>query len=275
MHLVDTIESMPTCHANLASGAKVRYREAGNAAPNAPVLVLLHGIGSGSASWVRQLLAAQNGNQRVLAWDAPGYASSSPLDGPQPSAANYAAHFWQWMDALQVGSMHLVGHSLGCIMAAASARAQAHRVERLSLLAPAQGYGTGTPEVRAKMCADRLGLFAKLGAGGMAALRAPALLSPNADANDLALAMRMMGSLNALGYSQATHMLANAAIAQDLLELRCPITVACGDLDTITPPKACQSLAEKIAAPYTNLPNAGHLCALQAWPTVNQLLALA
>jgi pimeloyl-ACP methyl ester carboxylesterase len=35
------------------------------------VLVLLHGIGSGSGSWVHQL-AGLGERYRVLAWDAPG-----------------------------------------------------------------------------------------------------------------------------------------------------------------------------------------------------------
>jgi pimeloyl-ACP methyl ester carboxylesterase len=271
MNLVDTIHSMPVCHQQLADGVVLRYREAGSKTPGAPVLVLLHGIGSGSASWVRQLLAADGGEQRVLAWDAPGYADSSPVLADEPSAADYAARFWLWMDALGVDTLQLVGHSLGCIMAAGAAHAQPARVQRLILLAPAQGYGTGTPEVRAKMYEDRVGMFARLGAAGMAAQRAPALLTPNASADDLALATNMMASLNPVGYSKATHLLANAVIANGLANVTCPITVAC---DTITPPAACKSLADKLQAPYVDLANAGHLCAVQAWQQLNQLLHL-
>ncbi len=51
----------------LADGAQLAIRECGQG----PVVVLLHGIGSGSASWLHcaQRLAAGN---RVIAWDAPG-----------------------------------------------------------------------------------------------------------------------------------------------------------------------------------------------------------
>jgi pimeloyl-ACP methyl ester carboxylesterase len=274
MTLVDTIQGMPVRHEVLADGAVLRYREAGSKAPDAPVLVLLHGIGSGSASWVRQLLAADGGVQRVLAWDAPGYADSSAVLADAPSSADYAARFWLWMDALKVDTLHLVGHSLGCIMAAGAAHAQPARVQRLTLLAPAQGYGTGTPAQRAKMCEDRIGMLTRLGAAGMATQRAPALLTPSASSEDIALATLMMASLNNAGYAKATHLLANAVIANDLAGTTCPITVACGDADTITPPAACKSLADKLHAPYVDLPGAGHLCAVQAWPQVNQLLKL-
>ena len=66
----------------------------------------------------------------------------------------------------------------------------------------------------------------------------------------------------------------SAVIANDLASITCPITVACGSMDTITPPAACKSLADKLHAPYVDLDGAGHLCAVQAWPQVNQILDL-
>ncbi|EGD01141.1 putative hydrolase, partial [Burkholderia sp. TJI49] len=63
-----------------AAGAAgtIGYREAGaqQAGRTLPV-VLLHGIGSGAASWVCQL-DALGASRRVLAWDAPGYGASTP-----------------------------------------------------------------------------------------------------------------------------------------------------------------------------------------------------
>jgi pimeloyl-ACP methyl ester carboxylesterase len=61
------------------AGGTIGYREAPGEAP----LVLLHGIGSGATSWVRQL-EAFGGRFRVLAWDAPGYGESDPLPAAQP-----------------------------------------------------------------------------------------------------------------------------------------------------------------------------------------------
>ena len=66
----------------LADGAQLAIRECGQG----PVVVLLHGIGSGSASWLHcaQRLAAGN---RVIAWDAPGYGLSTPLPPARPRPA--------------------------------------------------------------------------------------------------------------------------------------------------------------------------------------------
>ncbi|RAF14428.1 alpha/beta fold hydrolase, partial [Burkholderia multivorans] len=70
-------------------------------------VVLLHGIGSGAASWVRQL-DALGASRRVLAWDAPGYGASTPVHGASPSAVDYAASLDAWLDALGIARCVLV-----------------------------------------------------------------------------------------------------------------------------------------------------------------------
>ncbi len=277
MTLLDAVAALPVHYAKLSDGATVRYRQAGVAslgATPAPVIVLLHGIGSGSASWVRQLTAVQPQAVRVLAWDAPGYADSSPVAAAQPVAADYAQRLGLWLDALGVQQAHIVGHSLGCIMAASFAKLYPHRVSQLTLLAPAQGYGAADPDVRSKKLSERLQAIQTLGPQTLAQQRAPLLLSPHAHPDEVQLATAMMSQLNLAGYRQATHLLCNTLIATDLQQLSCPVQVACGDQDTITPPAGCQALAASIGAHYTTLPGAGHLCAVQAAGEVNQLLGL-
>jgi pimeloyl-ACP methyl ester carboxylesterase len=274
MSLLEQLSSMPTSGCALPFKGFVRYRESGSASTDAP-LVLLHGIGSGSGSWVRQLQAANN--RRVLAWDAPGYADSTAVAPESPLAHDYAQVLWAWLDELKIQEVHLVGHSLGCIMAASAARLQPQRVRDLTLLAPAQGYGQASTEVQAAKRDERIKAMQQLGLAEMARQRAPRLLAPNAPAEQVELATHTM-SLNEGGYAQATRMLSSGDIRADLQAFRAtssaPIRIACGDLDVITPPAACQALAEHINAPYTNLPGAGHMCPLEAPSMVNTLLSL-
>ena len=104
-------------HRTIAAGNRqFSFREAGDGSP----LVLLHGIGSNSGSWQNQL-AVLSGQFRVLAWDAPGYGESTPLDMPQPDAQDYADALDAFLDAMQIPECCLVGHSLGTLMAAAFA----------------------------------------------------------------------------------------------------------------------------------------------------------
>jgi pimeloyl-ACP methyl ester carboxylesterase len=275
MSLLNQLLAMPTLGCALPFNGFVRYREAGIASEQAPI-VLLHGIGSGSGSWVRQLQAATK--RRVLAWDAPGYADSTPLKNSNPLAQDYAQVLWKWLDELQITEVHLVGHSLGCIMAASAARLQPARIQQLTLLAPAQGYGTASHEIQEAKRDERINAMQQLGLTEMARQRAPRLLAPNASPEQLELVTHMMSHLNEGGYAQATRMLSSANIRADLQAFRstscAPICMACGDLDVITPPAACHALAEHIAAPYTNFSGAGHVCPLEAPALVNTLLSL-
>lgn len=274
MTLLEHLQTMSTQGVALPFRGFIRYREFNGVRSQSIPVVLLHGIGSGSGSWLHQLTDESLG--RVLAWDAPGYADSSPLKTDAPIAADYAHVLWAWLDTLQIKTVHLVGHSLGCIMAASSARLQPARVAALTLLAPAQGYGLASVEAQNKKRDERLQAMAQLGLKKMAEQRAPRLLSAQAHPEQIALAIHLMSHLNEGGYTQATHMLSTANIRADLQFFRstsaAPIEVACGDQDMITPPAACQNIAKFMEVPYTSLADAGHLCSLQAPQAIARLL---
>ena len=76
------------------AGARQAFRECGSG----PAIVLLHGIGSGSASWL-EVAQALGRSARVIAWDAPGYGDSSPLRALAPDASDYAERLLQMLDA--------------------------------------------------------------------------------------------------------------------------------------------------------------------------------
>lgn len=263
------------------AGATVQYRRACSADPGVAVThVLLHGIGSASASWLAQLLCAratQTPASHVLAWDAPGYGQSTALPMHAPVAADYALRLWQWLDAMgaQVaGPLTLVGHSLGALMAASATAMAPSRVQRLVLLSPAPGYARAASALRDKKLADRLANLAAFGPAGMAHKRASAMLSLDASADQLAFVEHVMAQIDPAGYSQAARMLAGGDLMGDLETLDCPVHVASGSADTITPADACQFIASQVGARYVSLGAVGHSCPLQAADAVNRLIGL-
>lgn len=256
---------------------RVQYRQAGDASARR-TCVLLHGIGSGSASWLAQLEAASHpdANTRVLAWEAPGYGATQPLDALQPLATDYARCVWAWLDALQIASpITLVGHSLGAIMATRAAVLQAARVQQLILLSPAAGYGAAAQSVREQKRDERLKNLQTLGPAGMAAKRASAMLSAHATPDQVHFVQQVMSQVHVAGYTQATHLLAHADLLSDLTRWRGPLVVASGRADTITPMSACQAVAAAREVPWCDLGEVGHACALEAAPAVNALLQLS
>lgn len=250
-------------------GGAIAYRRAGQG----PVRVLLHGIGSASGSWLRQLEALKAAHT-VLAWEAPGYGGSEPLPMDQPQAQDYGRRVWQWLDALDLPAapLTLVGHSLGALMAAAAAGQRPERVQRLVLLSPALGYGQAEPALRESKLADRLANLRELGPQGMADKRGAAMLSPTADPALVAYVKQLMAQIDPAGYTQAARMLAGADLAGLLGAWRGPLLVASGAADTITPAPACEALARQAGAPYVSLGPVGHACALEAADLINRLL---
>lgn len=257
----------------LPGGLRVSHREAGMAA--GVTHVLLHGIGSASGSWVRQLDRARGLPLRLLAWDAPGYGGSDPVKADWPRAGDYAERLWAWLDALGVHTpVTLVGHSLGALMAARAAVQAPQRVQRLVLLSPAAGYGNAEPAVREQKLRDRLATLERLGPQGMAQARAAAMLSPGAPAELVDAVRDSMAQVIPAGYTQAARLLAHGTLAADLAQLQCPLAVASGNADGITTPAACQAVALAGGVAWNDLGSVGHACPLEAPGPVNALLGL-
>lgn len=270
MNLTDLSQRFAPQSIDTAMG-RIGYRRAGPAEVR-DALVLLHGIGSGSGTWVRQL-EAFDATRTVLAWDAPGYGASEALPMAEPQAHDYGQRVWAWLDALGVREpVTLVGHSLGALMGAAAAAAQPARVRRLVLLSPAQGYGQADAQVRDTKRRDRLANLDTLGPAGMAQKRGAAMVSADAAPELVAYVKDTMAQVIPAGYRQATHMLAGGDLDGLLTQVRCPVQVASGSADTITPPAGCEGVARAAGAPYVCLGPVGHACALEAAGSVNALL---
>lgn len=252
----------------------VQYRQAGRAAR--VTHVLLHGIGSGSGNWVRQLQAAEpRDDRRVLAWDAPGYGRSAALRATHPKAADYAHRLWDWLDILdQCQPITLVGHSLGALMAVAAASLQPQRVAQLVLLAPARGYGDASEAERESKLSTRLANLSHLGPMGLASARADAMLSPNAAPEMVDLVRDTMAQILPTGYTQAARMLSTGRLDTELARLSLPLIVASGSADTITVPTACADVARRKEVAWSDLGPVGHMCPLEAAERVNTLLGL-
>ena len=252
------------------AGGQIGYRQAGS---QRITHVLLHGIGSASGSWLMQLEAAQGKASGLLAWDAPGYAASSPVAPSQPDAGDYANKLWDWLDALGIKDpVTLVGHSLGALMATRAAVQRPGQVAALFLLAPAQGHKRASAEDRDKKLNDRLTQLAELGPEGLGQQRGAGMVSPTAPPELKAYTQRMMSQINVSGYTQAAHLLAGGDLLTDLAQVQCPISVASGRLDNATPMAACQAAAAAANTPWIDLGPVGHACALEAYGQVNTLL---
>ncbi|BCQ29514.1 alpha/beta fold hydrolase (plasmid) [Caballeronia sp. NK8] len=253
---IETLASFADMRINTAHGI-TGYREAGAMHLRTLPVVLLHGIGSGAASWVRQL-DVLGAKRRVLAWDAPGYGASTRVTSESPVACDYANALSAWLDALGVTRCVLVGHSLGAIIAGSFAADMPERVAGLMLISPAAGYGAASKDVRESRRDARLKLLAELGPQRLAQERSANMVSQYADETAREWVRWNMARIVPEGYAQATHLLANAHLAADIARFHGRIAVAVGAEDTITPPDACAPIAQAAHVSLQVIPRAGH-----------------
>jgi pyruvate dehydrogenase E2 component (dihydrolipoamide acetyltransferase) len=101
-------------------------------------VVLLHGFSGDALNWQFVIDELAEG-RTVIAIDLPGHGSSGKGVG-SGSAEELLAGVVEVMDAEGVASAHLVGHSLGALLAMKLAIEQPERVASLALIAPA-GFG--------------------------------------------------------------------------------------------------------------------------------------
>lgn len=248
------LDALPPLQHVQHDGRRIAFRETGDGA----ALLLLHGVGSGSASWRAQFQGLAS-RFRLIAWDAPGYGESDGLPDAAPAAADYAAAALALADGLGLARFHLLGHSLGAIIAAALCRRNPDKVASLILTDPATGHGAAPAADRAARLAARLDAMATLGPAGLADKRAAALLSPTASAAAVAQVRAVMAGLRPDGYAQACRMLAAADIMVDAPAISRPTLVLCGSADTVTPEAGCRRIAASIPqARYETLPGVGH-----------------
>ncbi|CAM3224407.1 alpha/beta fold hydrolase [Nocardioides dubius] len=115
-----------------------KRREAVSSGDPEPV-VLLHKLGGWAAEW-QAMIDALGGGRRVLALDLPGHGSAHELPAPfLQRPADSARAVLDLLDAEGIGACHLVGASLGGVVAAHLATFAPDRVTTLTLAGAALG----------------------------------------------------------------------------------------------------------------------------------------
>ena len=242
---------MPQVH---AGKNMINYIVEGEGSP----IVLLHGIGSSSKSFHRQLKAFSE-KHKVIVWDAPGFGESAdPTIGAnsKPSIKFYVECLRVVLDDLGLAWTSLLGHSLGGVIAQEFYREHPKRVRSLIISDTTRGGGAEPVEVRKSRLDNRLRMIRTREPAELARERAPKLLSPGASKDLKEEAVAIMSEIRKPGYEFAAMAIAEADTRTALDGITIPLLMIWGSLDDITPP--WRSYPEK--AKVEIIPNAGHLC---------------
>jgi pimeloyl-ACP methyl ester carboxylesterase len=128
--------SHPVVKAATVLGVRCVYLEAGP--PDAPPLLLLHGLGGTNASML-PLLPDLARDHRVIAPDLPGFGASGAPHW-RYRASNLAAWLRAFQEAIAATPATIIGNSLGGRVAIEAGLANPELVERLILLCPSPAF---------------------------------------------------------------------------------------------------------------------------------------
>lgn len=239
-------------------------------------LIFLHGIGGDAESWRSQLDHFAD-EYRAIAWDMPGYGDSAPLgDMTFPALVDAVTAL---LDRLSIERAHLVGHSLGGMIAQAFALAHPERLRSLTLAATSAAFGKrvgGELDLawRDSFIDQRLG---PLDRGASMAQLAPklvqGLIGDEPDPKGLERAILSMAAVPEAGYRDAIHCLTGFDQEASLADIRTPTLLISGEKDPVAPPRVMQRMAEAIPdARFETLGGSGHLSHLERPLAFNALL---
>lgn len=222
-----------------------------------PVVVFLHGIGSNAESFAAVFERFPEG-PRLIAWNAPGYLASEPLETREPEAKDYAMALVRFLDSLGVQSVHIVGHSLGTLIAAEFAVQAPERITSITLAAAAQGYGISAGEPLPLNAQTRLEDLARLGVTAFAASRAPRLVfQPEQNPGVVERVQTEMARINPVGYAQAVHMLATGDLPGSISLTAAKPGFIIGAEDRVTPMEQTQAALQAWAKAHGQSPRCG------------------
>ena len=228
--------------------------EAGSGEP----LVFLHGVGGDSASWAPQIEAFSAG-YRAIAWDMPGYGPSLPLD--RMSFPALAGSLLDLLDRLGLDRVHLVGHSMGGMVAQEFAALRPERVATLVLSATSPAFGRPDGEFQKRFVEARIApLDNGLTMADLADEMVATMLGPSSDPAGTAIARRSMAGVPEATYRAAIACLVTFDRRDALAGYRMPVLVLAGETDTNAPAPMMEKMAHRIpGAEYVCMAGTGHL----------------
>lgn len=230
--------------------------------PGAPVLVLLHSLGTSLHVWDPQVEVLKT-SFRVVRPDMRGHGLTSVTPGPY-SIAGLGGDVLAVMDALGIARFHLGGVSIGGLIAQSVAAQAPERVASAMLV------DTAMVLPPAALWQERAGIVR---AQGMAPLIEAVLarwVTPAFLGNPATRGLRaMLERTDPEGYAGAAEAIAAADLTDSTKRLRLPTLVLVGEQDVATPVASSEALRDAIAgASLVVIPDASHI------PTVEQPAAV-
>ena len=234
-----------------------------------PLVLMLHGIGGGHRVFAPQVETFASAGYRAVAWDAPGYGHSAPIE--PYTFKGLAQSCIALIEALLTANgtrknAVLLGHSMGGMVAQEVVLRRPDLVNRLILCGTSPAVGNPDGDWQRAFVAERT---APLDAGktmqDLADVLVPRMIGPGSLPEGVRLANFCMGQVPPATYRRALEALMGFDRRAGLPLIQVPTLLVAGEFDRNAPPAVMRKMAEKIAdCRYAELSGIGHLQNLEA-----------
>jgi pimeloyl-ACP methyl ester carboxylesterase len=234
------------------------YAYTGSRAPEPPrqAIVFVHGAANDHSVWALQSRYFAYHDRNVYAVDLPGHGRSG--GGATGSVEALSDWIVAFLDAADLGSAALVGHSLGSLAVLEAAARFPERVTRIALLGPAVPMAVSDILLAAAHADDHVAFELINGWSHSAERRLGGNPWPGVWMTGNAMRLMERGRPGMLFADlTACRDYANGLRAAE--NVRCPTLLVLGARDVMAPPSAARVLAETLAdVRVDNLPECGH-----------------
>ena len=234
-------------------------------------VLLLHGLGASSNSWQLQIPALEQAGFRLLAPDIRGFGRSSHSK-IRMSISAMAGDLSALMDCLEIRSAHVVGISMGGILALQLVLDYTDRVDKLVLINTFAKLRPRSPKTWLYF-AWRFLLVYLVGFPSQARTVTKRIFpKPDQEALRQELYREIMQS-DPSAYRSVMAALARFDVSKRLCEIQAPTLILTGESDTTVPPKDQAALLVGIhSARQICVPDAGHAMIAEQPEIFNHLL---
>ncbi len=233
-----------------------------------PVVLWLGSLGSTTTMWDPQI-AALGERARCVLVDLPGHGASAVAPPPY-TIGGLAGGVVAALDRLEVERAHVVGLSIGAMIAMAMAARHGDRVDHLALLCTSAQLGPPSRwhERAATVRAEGTKAIATTVVGRWLT---PSYAAAHPDVVEDLVAM--VSSADAEAYAACCEAIAEMDLRDDLPRIAAPTLVVAGTVDPSTPPEHGELVAALIPGARIEILEAAHLASWERADEVNALLA--
>jgi len=234
-----------------------------------PPVICLHGIGGSAQSFRHQLDGLRD--YRIIAWNMPGYGKSPKKPLSFPLLSEMLGNFIQNLDLEKV---HLLGHSIGGMLAIEHAIRRPGQVKSLALIGTTSSFGGRDDSFKQAFLKARLSpLEAGLTMGEIAKLAIPKLVGPIADPSCISAIETEMAKISETTWRNVLECLVTFDRRNDLAEIPVPTCLIAGSEDQNAPARTMRKMAEALPkGSYHEIEGARHMIHQEAPADVNVIL---